>query len=194
MEHIKSQSQGLVTTDRDHGHEETDINVKAIFGFAVFLFVGAVAAHVLLWGMYVYLDKRAEKRNEGVTTPVQMQMESASTAAQATEKKSAMAGQVGEKHAETSKEVLDRLQAQFPTPRLQDDNTRDLKALRANEDKLLHEYTWIDKNSGAVRIPVSRAMEILAERGLPGVAGETPQGAGAKTTTPAPSQVTPAKR
>ncbi|MEO5935878.1 MAG: hypothetical protein ABIP81_01555 [Terriglobales bacterium] len=186
MEHIKSQSQGLVTTDRDHGHEETDINVKAIFGFAVFLFVGAVATHVLLWGMYVYLDKMAEKRDEGVTTPVQMQMESSKP--QATEKKSAMAGQVGEKHAETSKEVLDRLQAQFPTPRLQDDNTRDLKAMRANEDKLLHEYTWIDKNSGAVRIPVSRAMEILAERGLPSVAGETPQGKAAtatRATTPA---------
>ena len=28
MEHIKSQSQGMVTTDRDHGHEESDINVK----------------------------------------------------------------------------------------------------------------------------------------------------------------------
>ena len=186
MEHIKSQSQGLVTTDRDHGHEETDINVKAIFGFAVFLFIGAVAAHVLLWGMYVYLDKRAEKRNEGVTTPVQMQMESAST--QAPEKKSAMAGQVGEKHAETSKEVLDRLQAQFPTPRLQDDNVRDLKMMRANEDKLLQGYTWIDKNSGAVRIPVSRAMEILAERGLPAVAGETPPSKAAtasRATTPA---------
>lgn len=173
MEHIKSQSQGLVTTDRDHGHEETDINVKAIFGFAVFLLLGGIAAHVLLWGMYVYLDKRAEKRDEGVMSPVQVQMDAQRNGA--TEKKSALAGQVGEKHAETSKEVLDRLQAEFPSPRLQDDNTRDLKMVRANEDKVLHGYTWIDQNSGAVRIPVARAMEVLAERGLPDVAGETPQ-------------------
>jgi len=186
MEHIKSQSQGLVTTDRDHGHEETDINVKAIFGFALFLLIGGITAHVLLWGMYVYLDKQAEKRDEGVMSPVQVQMEAQRP--QATEKKSAMAGQVGEKHAETSKEVLERLQAQFPTPRLQDDATRDLKMMHANEDKLLQEYTWIDKNSGAVRIPVSRAMEVLAERGLPNVSGETPQSKAAAAKPAAPAK------
>ena len=59
MEHIKSQSQGLVTTDREHGHEESDINVKAIFGFLLFLVIGGLVAHVALWGMYVFLDKRA---------------------------------------------------------------------------------------------------------------------------------------
>ena len=28
-------------------------------------------------------------------------------------------------------------------------------------------YTWLDRQAGIARIPVSRAMEILAERGLP---------------------------
>lgn len=173
MEHIKSQSQGRVTTDREHGHEDTDINVKAIFGFALFLVIGGIVAHAALWGMYVYLDRMAEKKNEAVATPVQVQMEAQRP--QATEKKSALSGQVGEKHSETSKEVWERLQAQFPSPRLQDDDVRDMNMLRANEDKLLHGYTWIDKNSGAVRIPVARAMEVIAERGLPNVGGETPQ-------------------
>jgi hypothetical protein len=173
MEHIKSQSQGLVTTDRDHGHEESDINVKAIFGFLAFLAIGGIITHVGLWGMYIYLDRWAEKKNEGMSTPVQVQMEKQHP--QATEKKSAQGGQVGEKHAETAKETLERLQAQFPSPRLQDDDVRDMNMLRSSEDKLIHEYTWIDKSSGSVRIPVSRAMEVLAERGLPGVAGETPQ-------------------
>jgi hypothetical protein len=184
MEHIKSQSQGLVTTDREHGHEDTDINVKAIFGFALFLVIGGLVAHVGLWGMYIYLDRQAEKKNEGVSTPVQVQMEEQRP--QATEKKSAQSGQVGEKHAETSKEVWERLQAKFPAPRLQDDDVRDMNMLRANEDKMLNGYTWLDKNSGAVRIPVSRAMELLAERGLPNVAAETPQGKGpaVKPTTP----------
>ncbi len=186
MEHIKSQSQGLVTSDRDHGHEESDINVKAIFGFALFLLIGGIVAHVGLWGMYIYLDKMSEKRDEGVTTPVQIQMEAQRP--QATEKKLAQSGQVGEKHAETSKEVLQRLQAEFPSPRLQDDNTRELKMMRANEDKVLQGYTWIDKNSGAVRIPVSRAMEVLAERGLPNVAGETPQSKAAVAKPAAPAR------
>ncbi|HUS20259.1 MAG TPA: hypothetical protein VMZ25_11475 [Terriglobales bacterium] len=188
MEHIKSQSQGLVTTDREHGHEESDINVKAIFGFALFLLIGGIVAHVALWGMYVYLDRRAEKANEGVATPVQLQVAAQQSAA--TEKKSAQGGQVGEKHAETSKEVLQRLQAQFPAPRLQDDDVRDMHMLRANEDKMIGGYTWIDKNGGVVRIPVSRAMEVIAERGLPNVAPETTQSGAAKPASPA----TPAKQ
>ena len=183
MEHIRSQSQGRVTTDRDHGHEESDINVKAIFGFAVFLFIGGLVSHVGLWIMYGYLDRMAEKRDAGVTTPVQIQME-----ARATEKKSALSGQVGEKHAETSKEVLQRLQAQFPSPRLQDDDVRDMHMLRANEDRLLNGYSWIDKNSGAVRIPVARAMEVLAERGLPNVVAETPGKAAGKPAPAAPAR------
>ena len=189
MEHIKSQSQGLVTTDRDHGHEESDINVKAILGFAVALTIFAIAVHVALWGMYIFLDRRAEQRDAGADSPVQMQM--SAQQAQASEKKSAQTGQVGIRNAETSKETLQRLQAQFPAPRLQDDDIRDMHMMRANEDKLIKEYTWIDKNSGAVRIPVSRAMELLAERGLPAVAGETPQ---SKAANQPAAQPTPRQR
>lgn len=183
MEHIKSQSQGLVTTDREHGHEESDINIKAIVGFALFLAVGGLVAHVSLWGMYVYLDKMAEKRNAGSMTPVQMQMQAQRP--QSTEAKPP--GKEGEKHAETSKEVLQRLEATFPSPRLQDDDVRDMNMLRANEEKSLNHYVWLDKNTGAVRIPVSRAMELIAERGLPSVANETPQ------TKPAAKPAAPAK-
>lgn len=188
MEHIKSQSQGLVTTDRDHGHEETDINVKAIIGFLVVLALFAVLTHVALWGMYIYLDRVAEKRNEGVTTPIQEQVEAARRP-QVPERKSAQGGQLGIRRAETARDTLDRLQAVFPTPRLQDDAVRDLNMMRNAEDKLLNHYSWIDKNSGAVRIPVSRAIVVLAERGLPTVPGETPAKAGTRpAAAPAPRQ------
>jgi hypothetical protein len=42
-----------------------------------------------------------------------------------------------------------------------------MAALRAWEDEQLHGYAWVDKGSGAVRIPIERAIEIVAERGLP---------------------------
>jgi hypothetical protein len=32
----------------------------------------------------------------------------------------------------------------------------------------LQQYGWIDRDHGIVQIPVSRAMELLAQRGLPG--------------------------
>jgi hypothetical protein len=43
----------------------------------------------------------------------------------------------------------------------------DLAALRAQEDDQLNHYGWIDKKAGIVRIPIERAMELTAARGLP---------------------------
>jgi len=54
-----------------------------------------------------------------------------------------------------------------PEPRLQKDPTMDLKELRAGEDAILHSYGWIDPDKGIVRIPVERAMDLVAKEGLP---------------------------
>jgi hypothetical protein len=56
----------------------------------------------------------------------------------------------------------------FPTPRLQtDDGFEDIAELHQREDLLLDHYSWVDQSKGKVRIPIDRAMEILAQRGLP---------------------------
>ena len=56
----------------------------------------------------------------------------------------------------------------FPTPRLQtDDGNQDVADLHAREDLLLDNYSWIDQSEGKVRIPIERAMELIAQRGLP---------------------------
>lgn len=54
-----------------------------------------------------------------------------------------------------------------PEPRLQTHPIRDLRDLRAAEDAILTSYGWVDRKTGIVRIPIARAMELLAERGLP---------------------------
>jgi hypothetical protein len=54
-----------------------------------------------------------------------------------------------------------------PRPRLQTYAFTDINALRADERRMLHEYAWVDKNAGVVRIPIERAIDVLAERGLP---------------------------
>ena len=54
-----------------------------------------------------------------------------------------------------------------PAPRLQTYPFDDVKGLRHEEARLLEHYSWIDKNAGTVRIPVGRAIELLAEKGLP---------------------------
>jgi hypothetical protein len=55
----------------------------------------------------------------------------------------------------------------MPEPRLQVGAQNELRQMRAAEEAALNSYGWVDKNAGIVRIPVDRAMEILAKKGLP---------------------------
>lgn len=54
-----------------------------------------------------------------------------------------------------------------PEPRLQAVPGQELQDLRAREEAQLERYQWIDRAAGRVRIPIERAMDLLAERGLP---------------------------
>lgn len=52
-------------------------------------------------------------------------------------------------------------------PRLQVNPSAELRAIREAEEKTLSSYGWIDPAAGTVKIPVDRAIEILAQKGLP---------------------------
>lgn len=39
--------------------------------------------------------------------------------------------------------------------------------IRVDEDKMLNGYGWVDQAHGIVRIPIDRAMDLVAQRGLP---------------------------
>lgn len=49
-----------------------------------------------------------------------------------------------------------------PTP-----SSYTIQMLRPGEEQLLHSYGWIDQKAGIARIPVDRAIDIIAARGLP---------------------------
>lgn len=53
---------------------------------------------------------------------------------------------------------------QPPEPRLQADPIRDLATLRATESHLLESYGWVDRDTGTVRIPIERAIELMVAR------------------------------
>ncbi len=61
-----------------------------------------------------------------------------------------------------------------PQPRLQDSPRIDLRDMRAAEDQLLTHYGWIDQGNGVVRIPIDRAMDVVAAKGLPARAQAPP--------------------
>lgn len=54
-----------------------------------------------------------------------------------------------------------------PKPLLQETPALDLERFRAQEEETLSTYGWVDRQKGVVRIPIERAMEIVAREGLP---------------------------
>lgn len=63
---------------------------------------------------------------------------------------------------------LQQMVKRFPTPRLQtDDGNLDVAQMHAREDMLLNHYSWVDEKQQTVRIPITRAMQLIAQRGLP---------------------------
>lgn len=52
-------------------------------------------------------------------------------------------------------------------PRLQIDAPVELRTMREAEERMLNSYRWVDPQTETVQIPVERAIEILAQKGLP---------------------------
>ena len=53
-----------------------------------------------------------------------------------------------------------------PLPRLQVQPVRHWREFRSAEMERLSTYGWMDRTSGVVHIPIDRAMELVAERGI----------------------------
>lgn len=53
-----------------------------------------------------------------------------------------------------------------PAPQLQVDPLKDMDDLLAAEDAILETYGWVDKSAGVARLPIDKALAIVAEKGL----------------------------
>ena len=62
---------------------------------------------------------------------------------------------------------LAHTRAPTPEPHLSVNAPEELRQLRATENATLNSYAWVDKENGTVRIPIDRAIEVLAKKGLP---------------------------
>ncbi len=54
-----------------------------------------------------------------------------------------------------------------PEPRIEVAPYEQLQQLKIREDHILTSYAWVDKNAGTVRVPIDRAIDLLAAKGLP---------------------------
>ena len=73
-----------------------------------------------------------------------------------------------ESNAAMQQHELGQMTNSFPSPRLDiDDGNQATADLHAKEDLLLDHYSSTTEEPGQIRIPIDRAMELIAERGLP---------------------------
>lgn len=65
-------------------------------------------------------------------------------------------------------DVNHALTVEPPQPRLQTNPSADLVQFRADQEKRLNSYYWVDKKKGVVHIPIGQAMKEVAEEGIDG--------------------------
>ena len=138
------------------GYEVTDVSVQGVVVFLVGLFISVGVFFIFCFGMGKVINNALIKRDG---PPDKW---NAPTAAEARKLKNMESNPAGEQIQ------LQQLTQKFPTPRLQTyDGNQDLVELHQREDLLLDHYSWADRSNGKVRIPIERAMELIAQRGLP---------------------------
>ncbi len=139
--------------DASKGFEQSDIRVTGIVVFLVALLVFVGVAGILVYGV-------------GKLINAQLDREDGPTSKWATTVNIRQLGNLPNNPQMQAK--VAELTQQFPTPRVQlDDGNQDVADLHQREDLLLSHYTWVDPSQGKVRIPIERAMEIIAQQGLP---------------------------
>ncbi|HZQ67854.1 MAG TPA: hypothetical protein VFA68_04980 [Terriglobales bacterium] len=129
----------------EHGdaeYEREDMSPGAIFSFLVGLAIASVLIYLIVIGMYKFLDSY-QRAHQPPQNPLAVP---------------------------TAPDTRDITMAdihQFPQPRLETNERIELNGFRLAEEQQLHSYGWVDKNAGVVHIPIEKAMQLLAQRGLP---------------------------
>jgi hypothetical protein len=128
--------------NEDAEFEREDLGAKPILIFLLALTIGCVLVALILKGMYLYLDAY-ENHHQAAQNPLVQQT-------------------TNDTRNVAPGEVL-----KFPQPRLETNEPSEINDFRMQEEKILHSYGWVDQQAGVVRIPIERAMELVAQRGLP---------------------------
>ncbi len=131
------------------GYERQDLSTRGIFYFMAGLVIVAALIYLIIFGMYRFLDTY-EKAHQPAVSPMVTPP------------------------ADTRTVTKEDTQS-FPQPRLEVNERTQLRDVIEDQDRKLETYGWVDKEKGIVRIPIERAMDLIAERGLP----VRPQGANA---------------
>jgi hypothetical protein len=136
-----------MTEDAKHEHaqerfEHQDLSAQAVFAFLISLIVGGIVVYFIIWGVYHFLDAR-QREHQPPPSPLVKQVETDTRIVSPDEIK------------------------KFPQPRLERNERMEINDFRLEQEQILDSYGWVDQKAGIIRIPIERAMELVAQRGLP---------------------------
>jgi hypothetical protein len=135
------------------GYEGTDVKVSGIVVFLTALAIFVAVTGVLCIGIGKVINSELAKADGPVTKwnhPVDVRK---------------LGNLASSPELQTQ---FAQLANRFPSPRLQtDDGNQEIMDMHAKEDLLLENYSYIDQGKGTMRIPIERAMDLIAQRGLP---------------------------
>lgn len=147
------------------GHQELDFNLRGIILFMVVLVLSAVFTFLAAWGFMHLFEWIETKYIDVKPTPVQQQLN--------TERGGAPVKKTGEVrptpdwyNRATDEATINRT---FAAPILQYDDVADMNLFRNSENARLNN-TGKDSD-GSIHIPISQAIDILSQRGMPAVNG-----------------------
>ena len=123
------------------GFEQEDLSSRSALYFLAGLVLVCVVVYLIVFGMYRFLDSYATAHQPPMSPMVTPEADTRA---------------VTPENAET-----------FPQPRLEENERTQFRSFIEDQDRKLATYDWVDKDRGTVRIPIDRAMELIAQRGLP---------------------------
>jgi hypothetical protein len=146
----------------DAGFEHEDLSPQGVFYFMAGVAVLGIVIYFILVGMYRYLDK-VDNAQQPPANP--------------------MATTTGmDPQTMSYRQIQDQAQQTFPKPVLEhSEQTQYLDELR-KQNEVLGSYDWVDQQNGVARIPIDRAMDLLAQRGLPVISQADARASGEKAS------------
>src|SRR5262249_44199439 len=157
MDKFETQSGG---THLKEGHEASDLSIRGIVLFGVFLAGGGVLSFVLMFGIIRLLEDQEQKAAAKLTPMEQQLQKDRDTPREGLGKVPEAEGQMVKPPPDWygRGKMEDHLNRTFTTPRLQYDDEHDMELFRHSEDNWLEHF---GKDSAKnVHIPIDRAMEI----------------------------------
>lgn len=147
--------------DENPGYETTDVNVNGVV-----VFLAGLGGFLIVFFVFCFVMGRvingAIQKADGPTTKWNHTSDFAGAALNGGKRQDLV------NDPEMEQKQLQQLTATFPTPRLDTDDGEQATAdLHAREDLLLDYYSTSPGEGSNIRIPITRAMQLIAQRGLP---------------------------